>query len=122
MRPAERGTILLEVLVAMTLLLVSGLTLVSLLSESLGSETRLAEREATIRAADRTLAALALLGRNDLDRRLGSHDAGSFVAEIRRPEPSLYRIALRESDSASTELLVTVVHRPDGPRADGTTP
>lgn len=114
MRPAERGAILLEVLVALTLLLVSGLTVVSLLSESLGSEGRLAEREAALRAADRTLAALALLGRSDLDRRLGRHAAGNFVAEIRRPEPTLYRIALRETDSAAVELLVTVVHRPDG--------
>ena len=108
----ERGTVLLEVLVALTLLLVSGVTVVSLLSASLRSEAGLAEREATLRAADRTLAALALLNRTDLDRRLGRHPAGRFLADIRRPEPALYRIALRESDSAAAELLVTLVHRP----------
>lgn len=112
MRPGERGAVLLEVLVALTLLVVSGASVVSLLSASLRSEAALAEREETLRAADRTLAALTLLNRTDLDRRLGHHPAGRFVAEIRRPEPALYRIALREADSAAAELLVTVVHRP----------
>jgi type II secretory pathway pseudopilin PulG len=111
---SERGTVLLEVLVALTLLLLSGVTVLSLLSASLRSATVLAERESTLRAADRVLAGLSLLSRTDLDRRLGQHPAGRFVAEVRRPEPSLYRIALWESDTAAVELLVTVVYRPDG--------
>lgn len=109
----ERGVVLLEVLVALTLLVVSGVSVVSLLSASLRSEMALAEREGTLREADRVLVALTLLARTDLDRRLGRHPAGPFVAEVRRPEPSLYRIGLRESDTAAVELLVTVVHRPD---------
>jgi type II secretory pathway component PulJ len=115
MRHGRRGAVLLEILLALTLLVVTGATVVSLLSESLRSEAALAEREATLRAADRTMAALALLGRADLDRRLGEHPAGRFVADVRRPEPSLYRIALRGSDTSAVELLVTVVHRPGGP-------
>jgi type II secretory pathway component PulJ len=109
----ERGVVLLEVLVALTLLVVGGVSVVSFLSASLRSEMALAEREATLMEADRVLAGLALLSRTDLDRRLGRHPVGRFVAEVRRPEPSLYRLALRESDTAAVELLVTVVHRPD---------
>ncbi len=113
MRRGERGAVLLEVLVALTLLLVSGASVVSLLSAALQSEVALAEREATLRDGDRVLASLALLSKVDLDRRLGTHRAGPFVADVRRPEPGLYRIALREADSAAVELLVTVVYRPD---------
>jgi type II secretory pathway component PulJ len=112
MRPGERGAVLLEILVALTLLVVSGASVVSLLSASLRSEAALAGREETLREADRILAGLALLTRTDLDRRLGSRRTGRFVAEVRRPEPTLYRIALRETESASSELLVTLVHRP----------
>ncbi len=109
----DRGTVLLEVILALTLLLVSGVSIVSLLGASLRSEHELAEREATILEADRILATLTLLTKTDLDRRLGRHPVGRFVAEVRRPEPGLYRIALRETDTAAVELLVTVVYRPD---------
>jgi hypothetical protein len=107
------GAVLFEVVVALTLLLVSGASIVSLLGASLRSERELAEREATLREADRVLAGLTLLTRTDLDRRLGRHTTGRFVADVRRPEPMLYRIALREADTAAVELLVTVVYRLD---------
>ncbi|MGH7527117.1 MAG: hypothetical protein ACREMX_10475 [Gemmatimonadales bacterium] len=110
----ERGAVLLEVLVALTLLVVGGASVVSLLGASLRSEAALAERELTLREADRTLTALTLLNKTDLDRRLGRHQVGASVAEVRRPEPALYRIALREADTAAAEMLVTVVYRPDG--------
>lgn len=113
MSRGERAAVLLEVVVALTLLVVSGLSVVSLLSAAMRSEKELAGREAMMAEADHVLAALALLDRTDLDRRLGRHPAGGFVAEVRRPEPSLYRIALRSTDTAAVELLVTVVHRPD---------
>lgn len=108
----ERGSVLLEVMIALTLLSVGGISIVSLQSAALRSEVAMAERESTLRKADRVLAALTLLTRNDLDRRLGRHQVGRFVAEVRRPEPGLYRIAMLESERATGELLVTVVHRP----------
>jgi hypothetical protein len=99
-------------MVALTLLLAGGLGVVTLLSAAVRQEAAMAEREATLRDADRALAALSLFTRADLDRRLGRHPAGRFLADVRRPEPALYRIALLESDTSQVELLVTVVHRP----------
>jgi hypothetical protein len=101
------------VLIALTLLLVGGLSVVAALRAVIQSEAALAEREATLREADRVLSALSLLGKGDLDGRLGRHPAGRFVAEVRRPEPTLYRLSLLASDTGTAELLVTVVHRPD---------
>ncbi len=98
---------------ALTLLLAGGVSTVSLLSAAVQSQAALAGREVTLREADRMLAALTLLSKDDLDRRLGQHAAGRFLADVRRPDPARYRISLRESETGSEELLVTVVHRPD---------
>jgi hypothetical protein len=67
--------------------------------------------EKTILAADRLLSAMTLLTRNDLDQRLGVHQAGEFRVEVERPEPTLYRIALAESTAPQVEILVTLVYR-----------
>jgi hypothetical protein len=94
MRPAERGAVLLEAVVALTILMAAGVPVVSLLGASLASEAGLARREAEQR---------------DLDRRLGRHAAGELVVEVQRPEPTLYRLAVSRP---GTEALVTVVYRP----------
>jgi type II secretory pathway component PulJ len=110
MRPAERGAVLLEVVIALTILLAAGVSLVSLLSASLASEAALARREAEMHDLDRLLTAMSLLTRTDLDRRLGRHPVGPLVAEVQRPQPTLYRLAVRRGDG---QALVTVVYRPD---------
>lgn len=110
MRRTERGAVLLEVVIALTILLAAGVSLVSLLGASLASEAALARREAEMRGLDRLLVAMTLLTRTDLDRRLGRHPVGPLVAEVQRPEPTLYRLAVRRGNS---QELVTVVYRPD---------
>jgi hypothetical protein len=57
------------------------------------------------------LAALTLLNRNELDQRIGRRQIGEFIADVQRPEPTLYRIALLQKDSPHVEDLVTVVYR-----------
>lgn len=113
MRRAERGAVLLEAVIALTILLAAGVSLVSLLGASLASEAALARREAEMRDLDRLLAAMSLLTRTDLDRRLGRHPVGPLVAEVQRPQPALYRLAVSRT---GIEALVTVVYRPDPSR------
>ena len=110
MRHAERGAVLLEVVIALTILLAAGVSLVSLLAASLASEAALARREVEVHDLDRLLAAMSLLTRADLDRRLGRHPVGPLVAEVQRPEPALYRLAVSRP---GVEALVTVVYCPD---------
>lgn len=112
MRTAERGGVLLEAMIALTLLLLAGVSVVTLLSASLRSEAQLQAREAEMAELNRLLAGMCLLGRTDLDRRLGRHAIGGFVADVQRPERTLYRIAVSRSDSPSSGGLVTVVYRP----------
>ena len=113
MRSGERGAMLLEAIIALAILSLAGTATVALTSAALRAEHEMARREAVNLAADRVLAASALLTRADLDRRLGRRNVSEFTVDVQRPEPALYRIAVAEARHPSVELLVTVVYRPE---------
>jgi prepilin-type N-terminal cleavage/methylation domain-containing protein len=113
MRDAERGMTLLEVMVALAILGGAGSALIAALAGGMRSEGDMRNREESVMAGDRVLAAMALLSRADLDRRLGRHVVGAFVVEVQRPDPALYRIGIADSLRPDVESLVTVVYRPE---------
>jgi type II secretory pathway component PulJ len=104
---------LLEAMVAMAILAGAGTSLVAALDAGVRSEHQARLRETSLLSADRVLAALTLLGRTDLDRRLGRHPVGEFVVDVQRPDRALYRIAVAEARAPEVEMLVTVVYRPE---------
>jgi type II secretory pathway pseudopilin PulG len=110
-RRAEAGVALLEVLVALAILATAGLALVTLVAAGLRGERDAREREETLGAEERVLAAATLLKRGELDQRLGRHTVGEFLVEVQRPERNLYRLAVAQSRSPDVEDLVTVVYR-----------
>jgi type II secretory pathway component PulJ len=110
----SRGVALLEVLVALALLSATGLALAELVGAGLRSEQDSRSRERTLATEERVFAALSLLARGDLDRRLGRHRLGEFIVNVERPEPTLYRVALADALAPDVEALVTVVYRRDG--------
>ncbi|HET9385242.1 MAG TPA: prepilin-type N-terminal cleavage/methylation domain-containing protein [Gemmatimonadales bacterium] len=107
----NRGVALLEVLVALVILATAGIGLIELVGAGLRGEHDAQAREATLATEERLLAALTLLRRHELDQRLGRRVIGEFIADIQRPEPTLYRIALLQQTSPHVEDLVTVVYR-----------
>jgi type II secretory pathway component PulJ len=111
---ADRGTALLEALVALAILAGAGFSIMGAIRQALESEWRLGERERRFDRADRVLAAMSLLTTADLDRRIGEHRVGEFRVRVQRPETSLYRISVGDTVPAAGELLVTVVYRPSG--------
>ena len=116
-RRADSGVALLEVLVALVILATVGTALVELVGAGLRSEHDARQRERTLAAEERVLAAMTLLRREDFDRRLGRRAVGEFLVDVQRPERTLYRIAIAEIRTPQIEDLVTVVYRPEGPRA-----
>jgi type II secretory pathway component PulJ len=110
-RSADRGIALLEVLVAVVILTIAGLSLVTLVAQATASTAAARDREAEQADEDRLLAATTLLTRQDLDLRLGSRDVGPYTVTVARPEPTLYRIAVGREPVATVEDLVTVVYR-----------
>ena len=112
MRPrTDRGVALLETLVALAILSGAGLALLDLVTAGLRAERESRERERVLAVEDRVLTAVTLLTRTELDRRLGRHPIGELIADIQRPERTLYRIALAQQESPQLEDLVTVVYR-----------
>lgn len=113
MRDRERGVALLEVLVAVLILTVAGLSLVELVAAGARAIATARQRQRELADEERLLTAYTLLTRSDLDRRLGDRTVGPYVADVQRPEATLYRIALRRSNAPDLEDLVTVVYRPE---------
>jgi prepilin-type N-terminal cleavage/methylation domain-containing protein len=107
----NRGVALLEVLVALAILSGAGLALLDLVTGGLRAEREARERERALAVEGRLLTALTLLKRDELDRRLGRHPIGELIADIERPERTLYRIAVVQQESPQVEDLVTVVYR-----------
>jgi len=114
---SDRGIALLETLVALAILSGAGLALLDLVTAGLRAERESRERERIVAVEDRVLAALTLLTRAELDRRIGRHPLGELIADIQRPERTLYRIALAQQESPQLEDLVTVVYRREASRA-----
>jgi len=110
-RCGERGVALLEVLAALVILGTAGIALVELVGAGLQAERVARERERTLAAEERLLAAVTLLRGPELDQRLGRRPVGEFLVDIQRPERALYRLALLQAVSPEVEDLVTVVYR-----------
>lgn len=107
----NHGVALLEVLIAVVVVATAGVAFVELVGAGLTGEREARAREHTLATEERVLAAMSLLNRDELDQRIGRRQIGEFIVDVQRPEPTLYRIALLQRESAHVEDLVTVVHR-----------
>ncbi len=114
MKRARRGAALLEVLVAITLVTLIGVSSVRLVRD-VGETVRLvSDDESSVRAASDFLNAVSLWTREQLDQRLGPREQGPWVLDIRRVTPDLYRAILLDDTGAI--VLETALFRPR-PRA-----
>lgn len=109
----EAGSALIEALVALMLVATVGVAVTGLLNGVERAEYAVGVREQATADAGRVLAAISLLSRNDLDRRLGQHRVGEFLVTVQRPERTLYRAAVAAADRPRAELLVTLLYRPE---------
>lgn len=112
----RRGAVLLEVVVALTILATGGAAMIALSSQSIDSlrRARVAERE-TERASE-FFDAVALWPRSDLDRHLGDRSQGHWRLIVNRPLPTLYTVTLTDSTGGHT-LLTTALYRAEVDRA-----
>jgi type II secretory pathway pseudopilin PulG len=106
----RHGVVLLEAIVALTILTVACLATAGMVRQSVDSVRRAEVAEADVRKASAFLDAIALWPRADLDRHLGNHAEGVWRLQIDRPVPTLYLVALTDSVSRH-ELLGTALYR-----------
>lgn len=104
------GAALLEVIVALTILAISGVTAVALVSGAVRSVTAAREAEMELRRASAFLEAVTLWTRDDLDRRLGERPQGPWRLRIDRPSETLYTAVLIDRVSGH-QVLSTSLHR-----------
>jgi prepilin-type N-terminal cleavage/methylation domain-containing protein len=107
----RNGITLLEVVVAMAIMSTVAVSALAAVAEAMRSTERWQVREFEINRAAEVLLLTSLLPRNRLDLLLGDRMSGTWVVNVQRPRPTLYRIAVRDSAPGTTELLVTVVFR-----------
>lgn len=103
----REGAVLIEVIIAMSILFLSGLVSVHLTLEARTAVERATLREAELLAASQFMSVVWLWPREDLDRRLGIRTQGHWLLRIERTEPSLYSIAIL--DGLTHEPLVSSV-------------
>ena len=115
-RRTRPGVVLLEAIVALTILTVAALASVVMARQAVESVRRAEIAEADLRRASAFMDAIALWPRADLDRHLGNRAEGPWRLTIERPVPTLYLVALTDSLSRR-ELVRTALYRPLPPNA-----
>jgi len=111
----RRGSALIEVLVALVLLAVSGVAMVTLLGQTGRSMQSTRNTELETRAASRVLDRFAAMDRAALLASRGRRDAGGFRADVVEESPDLFQVAVAASDTSAV-LLGTILYRPDSSR------
>ncbi len=107
----ESGAGLLEVVAALAILSIAGVTAVIAVAESVTAVRSAREADVEMRSATAFMEAVALWTRDDLDRRLGDRPQGPWRMTVGRPLPTLYTVAL--ADSATGRILLrTSLFRP----------
>lgn len=115
-RRRRDGVVLLEAIVALTLLTIAALATVAVVRQGVESARRATVAESEIQRASAFMEAIALWPRADLDRHLGDRPEGPWRLVIDRPIPTLYRVALTDS-SSRRELVRSALFRPVPPSA-----
>jgi hypothetical protein len=108
--------VLLEVIVALTILATGGAAMIALSSQSIDSLRRARAAEWETERASELLDAVALWPRQDLDRHLGDRAQGSWRLVVERPLPTLYTVTLMDS-AGNQVLLATALYRAEVDRA-----
>lgn len=108
---SRQGVVLLEVIVALTILAFAGITAVSLTTSAASAVHRVRGAEQDIRGANAFMSAVSLWTRADFDRHLGVRAQGRWIMRVDRTELTLYVTTLADSGS-NRELLRTAFYRP----------
>jgi len=111
---AFRGTVLLEVIVALTLVAVAGVSLLELTMQAASAAGAARQRAEMVADANAFLESISLWPRADLDRHIGRRREGKFEVLTERPTPTLYHVVIgaRESDGGQLHVIVeTTLYR-----------
>lgn len=110
-----QGAALLDVLLALVLLAVSGTALISLLGQTSHSLQRTQATDRLLHAASNELNAVSLLSHDELTTHAGRTSQHGWTIVITPRNASLFDISIAASDTTAP-LLHTTLYRPDTTR------
>lgn len=105
------GAVLLEAIVAMTILTTAGLACASYVLQASRTVEVARQADRAVVEAHTFLEAVALWPREELDQRLGIRTQGRWRLELHRSDALLYVVTLHDS-TMSRALLRTTLYRP----------
>jgi hypothetical protein len=106
------GSALIEVLIALVLLAVSGTALITLLGQTRHSIESLEASEREARAAGFALSSMVVLSRAELVARLGRRVVGGWSVTVEAIDQALFDVGVAASDTSAV-VLRTTLYRPD---------
>ena len=115
----SRGSALLDVVIALAVLGLSGVALITLLGQTAQSMRNVRNTERSVRQASDELGRFVVYDRTQLVSMLGRSMSHGWVVAVAPATPDLFDLAIAESDTTGP-LLRTTLYRPDTVRA--TTP
>ena len=104
----RRGAVLLEVVVGIAILAITGSAWITLLAQTNHSIRELRAREAQLRIASAELRRITLWPRVQLDLRVRSSRLSSFTLTVSPIAPSLYTVALGDTSTGVVILRTTL--------------
>ena len=101
---------LLEVIVALTIFVIAGLSVAVWVRQTLLSVDHARDAVIAVSTASRYLDRMALWPREDLDRHLGARREGPWIVTVDRVTPTIYSVAIHDN-GATKALLQTWLYR-----------
>jgi type II secretory pathway pseudopilin PulG len=109
-RAVRQGAVLLEAMIALTILSIAIASLMALVAESGDAVKRADDQDREMRRASAFVDVVALWSRTDLDRHLGMRQQGPWWLSIDRETPTVYTVALFDS-TRRRQLITTAFYK-----------
>jgi len=114
---ARAGTALLDVVVSLMVLGLSGTGLITLLGQTAHSVRHVRDTEREVRRASDELARLVVADRALLQSMVGQTVSRGWIVTVGQSSPDLFDVAIADTTTAAA-VLHTTLYRPDTTHAD----
>jgi Tfp pilus assembly protein PilV len=116
-RHARAGSALLDVVVSLVILGLSGTGLITLLGQTAHSVRQVRDTEREVRRASDQLARLAVADRAQLLSMVGQTVSRGWIVTIGQSSPDLFDVTIADT-TTTARVLHTTLYRPDSTHAD----
>lgn len=114
--PRQRGSALLDVVIALAVLGLSGTALITLLGQTAHSVRHVRDTERQVRRASDELGRFTTYDRPALAAMIGRSIRRGWIISVEQVNPDLFDVSIADTANGA-RLLATTIYRPDTARA-----